>query len=64
MSFVDFDRNGAIGCVTLNRPERLNAISTRLAGDPTRRCSGRRTTRTSGSSFSAATAVPSAPATT
>jgi enoyl-CoA hydratase/carnithine racemase len=33
MSFVDYDKSDAIGCVTLNRPERLNAISTRLAGD-------------------------------
>lgn len=33
MSFVDFRKQGHIGTVTLNRPDRLNAISTTLASD-------------------------------
>ncbi len=33
MSFVSFDRQGAVGVVTLNRPERLNAISGELTSD-------------------------------
>ena len=30
MSFTTYERRGAIGLVTLNRPDRLNAISSAL----------------------------------
>lgn len=33
MSFIEIDRQGHIAMVTLNRPERLNAISTTLSND-------------------------------
>jgi len=33
MTFVDVETDGAIATVTLNRPDRLNAISTTLAND-------------------------------
>jgi enoyl-CoA hydratase/carnithine racemase len=33
MAFVEYERDGAIGCVTLNRPERLNARSDALERD-------------------------------
>jgi enoyl-CoA hydratase/carnithine racemase len=33
MSFALYDRNGPVGMVTLNRPERLNAISNLLLSD-------------------------------
>lgn len=33
MSFVSFESEGAVGVVTLNRPERLNAIGTELLRD-------------------------------
>lgn len=33
MSFVTLERRGSIGVVTLNRPERLNAMSRALTGD-------------------------------